>query len=56
MKTLSYLNFVLAALFAACYCYQAVYAVVRLARKRRTYQAESSAGTGCSSPPGTSRR
>ena len=40
MKTLSYLNFVLAALFAACYCYQAVYAVVRLARKRRTYQAE----------------
>ena len=40
MKTLSYLNFVLAALFAACYCYQAVYAVVRLARKRRKYQAE----------------
>ena len=40
MKTLSYLNFILAALFAACYCYQFVFLVVRLLRKRRTFQAQ----------------
>ena len=39
MRTLSYLNFVLAAVFAACYCYQAVFALVRLLGKRRHYQA-----------------
>ncbi len=39
MKTLSYLNFVLAAMFVACCCYQAVYAAVRLLGKRRKFQA-----------------
>lgn len=35
MKTLSVINFVVAALFVACCCYQAVYCVVRLAGKRK---------------------
>lgn len=40
MKTLSYLNFIIAALFAACYCYQFIFAVVRLAKKRRSFEAK----------------
>lgn len=36
MKTLSVINFVVAALFVACCCYQAVYCVVRLLKKRHT--------------------
>lgn len=39
MKTLSYLNFILAALFTACYCYQIVFFFVRLLKKRRCFQA-----------------
>lgn len=40
MKTLSYLNFALAAIFAACCFYQAVFAIVRLLKKRRHFQAQ----------------
>ena len=40
METLSTINFLMAALFAACYCYQAVFAVVRLLNKRRTFTAQ----------------
>ncbi len=40
MKTLSYINFALAAMFVACCCYQAVYAVARLLGKRRKHQAQ----------------
>ncbi len=40
MKTLSWINFILAAMFAACCCYQAVYAVVRLSGKRRRFTAQ----------------
>ncbi len=40
MKTLSYFNFVFAAIFAACYCYQFVFFIVRLMRKKRTFQAK----------------
>lgn len=40
MKTLSYINFALAAIFAACCFYQLVYLVVRLLGKRRTYRAQ----------------
>lgn len=40
MRTLSYINFGLAAVFAACCCYQAVYALVRLLGKRRTFKAQ----------------
>lgn len=39
MKTLSYINFALAAAFAACCFYQAVFAIVRLLGKRRRFQA-----------------
>lgn len=39
MKTLSYFNFIFAALFAACYCYQFVFLVLRLLRKRRGFKA-----------------
>lgn len=39
MKTLSYLNFIIAALFAVCYCYQFIFTVVRLTKKRRLYKA-----------------
>lgn len=39
MKTLFYINFVLAAAFAACCFYQAVFAIVRLLGKRRKFQA-----------------
>ena len=39
MKTLSYINFILAAVFAACYCYQAVFLAVRLLGKRRRFAA-----------------
>ncbi|WP_322180430.1 glycosyltransferase family 2 protein [Neglectibacter caecimuris] len=38
MKTLSYINFALAAIFAACCFYQAVFAIVRLSGKRRRFQ------------------
>lgn len=40
MKTLSYINFIMAALFVVCYCYQAVFAVVRLLGKRRVHTAQ----------------
>lgn len=40
METLSTINFLMAALFVACYCYQAVFAVVRLLKKRRTFTAQ----------------
>ncbi len=40
MKTLSYINFALAAMFVACCFYQAVYAVVRLLGKRRRFSAQ----------------
>lgn len=40
METLSTINFLMAALFAACYCYQAVFAVVRLLKKGRTFTAQ----------------
>ena len=40
MKTLSYLNFILAALFVACYCYQIIFSGVRLLRKRKVYTAK----------------
>lgn len=39
METLSTINFLLAAVFAACYCYQAVFAWVRLLKKRRYFAA-----------------
>lgn len=39
METLSTINFLMAALFAACCCYQAVFAVVRLLGKRRRFSA-----------------
>lgn len=39
MEALSAINFLLAALFAACYCYQAVFLGARLLRKRRTFTA-----------------
>ena len=35
METLSTINFLMAAVFAACYCYQVVFAVARLLKKRR---------------------
>lgn len=38
MKTLSYINFALASIFAACCFYQAVFAIVRLSGKRRRFQ------------------
>lgn len=40
MKTLSYINFALAAVFAACCLYQLVYLVVRLLGKRRVFRAQ----------------
>lgn len=40
METLSYLNFIMAAVFAACYCYQFVFLVLRLLKKRRVHQAQ----------------
>ncbi len=40
METLATINFLMAALFAACYCYQAVFALVRLLGKRRTFTAK----------------
>lgn len=40
METLSTINFLMAALFAACYCYQAVFAVVRLLQRRRVFTAK----------------
>ena len=40
MRTLSYINFALAAIFTACCFYQAVFAVVRLLGKRRHFQAQ----------------
>ncbi len=40
MRTLSYINFALAAIFAACCFYQAVFAIVRLSGKRRRFQAQ----------------
>ena len=40
METLSTINFLMAALFVACYCYQAVFAVVRLLNKRRSFTAQ----------------
>lgn len=39
MKTLSYFNFIWAAAFVAFFCYQAVYAVVRLLGKGRKFKA-----------------
>ena len=39
MKTLSAINFILAALFVACYLYQAIFAGVRLLRKKRVFTA-----------------
>lgn len=39
MKTLSVINFVVAALFVACCCYQALYCAVRLPARRRTGRA-----------------
>ena len=39
MEALSAINFLLAALFAACYCYQAVFLGARLLRKRQTFTA-----------------
>ena len=40
MKTLSYINFALAAIFVACSFYQAVFAALRLLGKRRHFQAQ----------------
>ena len=40
MRTLSYINFGLAAVFAACCFYQLVYLVVRLLGKRRVFRAQ----------------
>ena len=40
MKTLSFINFGLAAVFAACCFYQLVYLVVRLLGKRRVFRAQ----------------
>ena len=40
METLSIINFLMAALFTVCYCYQAVFALVRLLGKRRTFTAK----------------
>ena len=40
MKTLSAINFILAALFVACYLYQAIFAGVRLLRKKRVFTAQ----------------
>ena len=40
METLSTINFLMAALFVACYCYQAVFAVVRLLKKHRVFTAQ----------------
>ena len=37
METLSTINFLMAAVFAACYCYQVVFAVARLLKKRRRF-------------------
>ncbi len=39
METLSAINFLMAALFAACCCYQVVFAIVRLLGKRRRFSA-----------------
>lgn len=39
MKTLSVLNFILAAVFVACCCYQALYCIVRLLAERRRARA-----------------
>ena len=47
MKTLSVINFVLAALFVACCCYQAVYCAVRLLAKRRRAQAPAQPAKLC---------
>ncbi len=46
MKTLSVINFVVAALFVACCCYQAVYCAVRIIRRRRA-GTEKEAGRLC---------
>jgi len=46
MKTLTVINFVVAAMFVACCCYQAVYCVVRLFARRRTCQAARSCRYG----------
>ena len=40
METLSTINFLMAAVFAACYCYQVVFAVARLLKKRRRFTAQ----------------
>ena len=40
METLSIINFLMAALFTVCYCYQAVFALVRLLGKRRAFTAK----------------
>ena len=40
METLSTINFLMAAVFAACYCYQVVFAVARLLKKRRRFTAK----------------
>ncbi len=40
MKTLSNINFLLALAFTICCCYQVVYAVIRLFKKRRRFQAQ----------------
>lgn len=40
MNTLSYINFALAVVFTACFCYQAVYALVRLLGRKRTFPAQ----------------
>ena len=39
METLSTINFLMAAVFAACYCYQVVFAVARAQRRRPWRQA-----------------
>lgn len=39
MKELSYLNFIIAILFAACYSYQLIYMVVSLSRKQKKFTA-----------------
>ena len=41
METLSTINFLMAAVFAACYCYQVVFAVARLLKKRRRFPSEN---------------
>ena len=52
METLSTINFLMAAVFAACYCYQVVFAVARLLKSGGGSPPKSCAATPCSSPRG----